>query len=214
MRLPRLYAVLDAGVSARHGWDPLDLGRALLAGGARLIQLRAKDTSARWLLDAADALVAAAAPYEAAIIVNDRADVARLSGAAGVHLGQDDLPPAEARRLVGDEALVGWSTHSSTQLAASLHEPVSYVAVGPVFATATKVTGYAPVGVALVRDAVARAGGRPVVAIGGITLDAAPAVIEAGAASVAVIGDLLATGDPAARVAQYLARLDVADAPR
>ena len=214
VRLPRLYAVLDAGVSARHGWDPLDLGRALLAGGARLIQLRAKDTSARWLLDAADALVAAAAPYEAAIIVNDRADVARLSGAAGVHLGQDDLPPAEARRLVGDEALVGWSTHSSTQLAASLHEPVSYVAVGPVFATATKVTGYAPVGVALVRDAVARAGGRPVVAIGGITLDAAPAVIEAGAASVAVIGDLLATGDPAARVAQYLARLDVADAPR
>ena len=140
----------------------------------------------------------------AQIVVNDRIDVARLAGAAGVHLGQEDLPPALARDILGADAIVGYSTHSTAQAAAALTEPVSYVAVGPIFGTQTKNTGYDAVGLDLVRAVVDQAGETPVVAIGGITLDSAASVLEAGARSVAVIGDLLAGSDPGARVAAYL----------
>jgi thiamine-phosphate pyrophosphorylase len=153
-----------------------------------------------------DDVVRLAAPYAAAVIVNDRADIGYLSGAAGVHVGQDDLPPAAVRRLLGHAAIVGYSTHDAGQLEVALREPVTYVAVGPVFGTRTKDTGYAAVGLELVRTAHALAHGRPVVAIGGITLETAPSVIAAGAACVAVIGDLL-VGDPRARVAAYIAEL-------
>jgi thiamine-phosphate pyrophosphorylase len=129
-----------------------------------------------------------------------------MSGAAGVHVGQEDLPPAQARAILGVEAIVGYSTHTLEQVEAALREPVSYVAVGPVFSTTSKATGYSEVGPDLVRRAARAAGGRPIVAIGGITLATAPSLIEAGATSVAVIGDLV-TGDPAARVAAYIARL-------
>jgi thiamine-phosphate pyrophosphorylase len=126
-----------------------------------------------------------------------------MAGADGVHVGQDDLPPAAARKLLGLTAIVGCSTHSVEQIEQAVREPVSYVAVGPVFGTRTKDTGYAPVGLPLVAEAVRRARGMPVVAIGGITLETAPAVWAAGAASVAVISDLLDGGSPAARVASY-----------
>ena len=145
----------------------------------------------------------------ATLIVNDRADVARLAGADGVHVGQDDLSPASVRRIVGADAIVGLSTHTTHQLDAAVREPVSYVAIGPVFGTATKATGHDAVGLRMVREAAgrARARGLPLVAIGGITLDRAASVIDAGAASVAVIGDLLAGGDPEARVRAFLERL-------
>jgi thiamine-phosphate pyrophosphorylase len=146
-------------------------------------------------------------PYGASVIVNDRADLALASGAAGVHVGQDDLAPSAVRRLVGDAAIVGYSTHDVRQVDAAVREPLTYVAVGPVFGTRTKDTGYAAVGLDLVRAAHDLAHGVPVVAIGGITLDTAPSVIAAGAACVAVIGDLL-VGDPRARVAMYIDRLD------
>jgi thiamine-phosphate pyrophosphorylase len=136
--------------------------------------------------------------------VNDRADLARMSGAAGVHVGQDDLAPGEARALVGEGAIVGCSTHTRAQVEAALPLPVDYIAVGPVFGTRTKETGYEPVGLALVSEAARLAGARPVVAIGGITLETAPSVIASGAGAVAVIGDLLAGRDPAARVTAYL----------
>ena len=153
-------------------------------------------------------MVAAARPVAAAVIVNDRADIALMAGAAGVHMGQDDLPAADARRLLGPGAIVGLSTHDLAQAEAALAEPVDYIAIGPVFATGTKDTGYAAVGTGMVTRvaAAARARGVPVVAIGGITLATAPAVIAAGAASVAVIGDLLrpdATGDAAAMVRAF-----------
>jgi thiamine-phosphate pyrophosphorylase len=142
------------------------------------------------------------------VIVNDRVDLARLCGAAGVHGGQDDLPPAEARRQLGPVAIVGFSTHTQAQVDAAYREPVSYVAVGPVFGTATKETGYQPVGLAFVRAARARVPAAiPIVAIGGITLDRAPQAIEAGADQVAVIGDLLATGNPGERTAAYVRAL-------
>jgi thiamine-phosphate pyrophosphorylase len=134
-----------------------------------------------------------------------------LSGADGVHLGQDDLAPSAARPIVGDAAIIGRSTHTETELDAAAKEPVDYVAIGPVFGTATKATGHDAVGLEMVRRATRT--GRPVVAIGGITLDTAASVIAAGAASVAVISDLLATGDPESRVRAYverLARIDIA----
>jgi len=166
-------------------------------------------SSAR-LLEEASAIAALAHDAGATFIVNDRADIARLAGADGVHVGQDDLTPVAVRRIVGDRAIVGVSTHTVEQLDAALREPViSYVAIGPVFGTPTKDTGYAALGLSRVRDAAARAtaAGVPLVAIGGITLDRAADVIGAGAASVAVIGDLLATGDPEGRVRDYLSRL-------
>jgi thiamine-phosphate pyrophosphorylase len=188
----------------RAGWAPLDLLRAYLDGGATFLQIRAKRLDSGPLLDLCDAAMSLARPYEAMIVVNDRADVARLAGAAGVHVGQDDLPPAHARSVVGPDAIVGMSTHTLEQVDSAVREPVSYIAVGPVFGTRTKATGYDAVGIDLVRAATSRAGAIPVVAIGGITLDTAVAVLDAGATSVAVIGDLLAGGDPAARVRAYL----------
>jgi thiamine-phosphate pyrophosphorylase len=205
--LPHLYAILDVETAVSRGFEPLALARAFVDGGVRLLQLRAKRLASGSLLDLADALVALARPSGAAVIVNDRADVARLSGAAGVHVGQDDLPAAAARALLGRDALVGLSTHTEAQVAAALAQPISYVAVGPVFGTATKETGYAAVGLDLVRRATRRAGAVPVVAIGGIDLARAPEAIAAGATSVAVVSDLL-QGDPAARVREYLRTLE------
>lgn len=209
--LPRLYAILDADVAAGAGWALLDLAAACLRGGARFLQVRAKTASGAWLLDTTSAIVALARAEGAIVIVNDRADVARLAGADGVHVGQDDLAPASVRPIVGTEHLVGISTHTLEQVEAAVLEPVDYIAIGPVFGTSTKATGYEAVGLEGVRAAArtADARGLPVVAIGGITLERAAGAIEARAASVAVISDLLAGGDPEARVREYVRRLAV-----
>jgi thiamine-phosphate pyrophosphorylase len=199
----RLHAILDVDAAERAGWEVLPLAQAFLAGGARVIQLRAKHLASGTFLRHADRLVSAAAAHGAQIIVNDRADLALLASAAGAHVGQEDLPPAAVRRLLGPDAVIGFSTHTVPQLEAAVREPVTYIAIGPVFGTATKDTGYDAVGLERVRDAARIAAGLPVVAIGGITLETAPQVIAAGASSVAVIGDLLTGGDPAARVASF-----------
>lgn len=145
----------------------------------------------------------------ASVVVNDRADIARLSDAGGVHLGQEDLDPVSARVIVGPDAVVGLSTHTLEQVDAALGLPVSYLAIGPVFGTPTKSTGYSAIGLDMVTRAASRARhlGLPLVAIGGITLETAADVMRAGASSVAVISDLVSTGDPAARVRAYLDRL-------
>lgn len=194
-------------MAAAAGWEVARLAAAFLDGGATVIQLRAKHLPSGALLAHADTLVRAAQAYGASIIVNDRPDVARLAGAAGTHVGQDDLPPAAARALLGPAATIGYSTHTVAQIEAAAAEPVSYVAVGPVFGTRTKETGYEAVGLALVGEAARRLRGTPIVAIGGITLERAPEVIAAGATGVAVIADLLIGGDPRARVAAYLRAL-------
>jgi thiamine-phosphate pyrophosphorylase len=208
----RLHAIVDVDASTRAGLIPLEVARAFLAGGARLLQVRAKTLGSRAFLELADACISAAVPCNASIIINDRVDIARLSGAAGVHIGQDDLSPSAARRLLGEDAIVGCSTHTVQQIEAALREPVSYVAIGPVFSTGSKDTGYDAVGLALVNTAARLAGHVPVVAIGGITLDNASSVIAAGAASVAVIGDLLVGGDLERRTRAFLESL--ADPPR
>jgi thiamine-phosphate pyrophosphorylase len=206
--LPRLYPIVDTEVAARAGWAPRDLARAYLNGGARLLQLRAKTLASGALLDLAAAMVEDANAAAAMVIVNDRADIARLAGATGVHVGQEDLPPVSVREVVGDDAVVGVSTHTDAQIAQALSEPISYLAVGPVFATTTKMTGYEEVGLPLVRAAarVAAEKGIPVAAIGGITIATAASVIDAGATSLAVITDLV-SADPEKRIRQYLAAL-------
>ena len=203
----RLHAIVDVDVAAAHGWRPHDLAGAFLDGGAQLIQLRAKQLPSGAFLTLCDALVKAAGPFQAAVIVNDRVDLAAMSGAAGAHVGQDDVPAAAARKILGDGAIVGSSTHTIAQIEAAAREPISYLAIGPVFGTRTKDTGYDAVGLDRVADAVRLSRGTPVVAIGGITLDTAPAVLAAGASGVAVIGDLLAGGRPRERIAAYLRTL-------
>jgi thiamine-phosphate pyrophosphorylase len=216
MRLPRLNVILDTNVAARAGWTLPDLAEACVSGGARWLQIRAKTISGGAFLDVATRVLAIAHASGAILVVNDRADIARLAGADGVHVGQDDLSPAAARTVVGTDAVVGISTHTEAQIDAAIAEPVSYIAVGPVFGTATKDTGYAAVGIDRVRYAVAAIGHGPeenggrsrgVVAIGGMTLDRAAEVVMAGATAVAVITDLLATDDPESRVRAYLRQL-------
>lgn len=153
-------------------------------------------------------VVARAHKGGAIVIVNDRADIAKLSAADGVHVGQDDLDPASARRILGGASIVGVSTHTADQVRAATSMSVDYIAVGPIFATSTKDTGYRDVGLALVSEAAGilrdTGSATPLVAVGGMTLERAPEVIRAGAASVAVISDLLSTGNPEARVREYL----------
>jgi thiamine-phosphate pyrophosphorylase len=178
---------------------PLDVVRAFLSAGVTCLQLRAKTWESGPFFDLAAETMAAVQGSDVIVIINDRADIAALVRATGVHVGQHDLPPSDARRLVGREAAVGLSTHSEPQLEAGLTEPVSYLAVGPVFGTDTKTTGFDAIGLEAVRRAADLVGERmPLVAIGGISLSRAPLVIESGATSVAVISDLL-VGDPEAR---------------
>ena len=208
-----LCVICDAEVCARAGWSLVEFAAACLHGGARFLQVRAKQASSGQLLDAAAAIVEAATPASASVIVNDRADVARLAGAAGVHVGQDDLAPAAVRAVLGDRAVVGLSTHTSDQVAAGIRQPVTYIAIGPIFPTSTKVTGYDSLGLTRVREAAALARSRelPLVAIGGITLERALDVIDSGAQAVAVTSDLLVGGNPALRVKAFLDRLSGSD---
>jgi thiamine-phosphate diphosphorylase len=216
IRLPPLYAILDVETAAARGLDPLEVARAWLDAGVRLIQLRAKAVPFGPFGRLAAAVADLCRSAGCLFVVNDRADVAALSGAAGVHVGQTDLSPEEVRRVIGRQGpghgvppgrtprlVVGLSTHTAGQMMAARAAPIDYVATGPVFATPTKASSWTPLGIAGVRRMVDAAGGLPVVAIGGITLATAPQVLEAGAASVAVIADLLA-GAPGVRVREYL----------
>jgi thiamine-phosphate pyrophosphorylase len=205
--LPRLCAIVDTDAAARAGWPAADLAKAFLDGGARFLQIRAKQLASGPFLELCDAVVALAQQVHGIVIVNDRVDLARMSGAAGVHVGQEDLAPSLARAQLGEAAVIGYSTHTLAQLEAAAAEPVTYTAVGPIFGSVTKDTGYDAVGLGLVREAARIAAGRPVVAIGGIRLDNAASVIAAGATSVAVIGDLLREDAPDARVRAFLKEL-------
>ena len=188
------------------------LADAYLAGGARFLQIRAKQSPSGIFLQMCEQVISRSRPAGAIVIVNDRADIAMLSRADGVHLGQDDLDPVDARRILGGFATIGLSTHTLDQARAAARAPVNYIAVGPVFGTSSKATGYNAVGTALVshvREMLDQEGmDLPIVAIGGITLERAPEVLQAGAASVAIISDLLSGGEPAARVREFLKALD------
>ena len=204
MRFPPLYAIVDPLDTAR---DPLALAQALLAGGARLLQLRLKEAPAGELLAVAAAVQRLARAQGARFLVNDRPDVARAVEADGVHLGQDDLPVAAARRVLGPGLLVGVSTHDLGQARAAAAAGADYVAIGPIYATTSKENALTPRGLELVRVVRAALPTTTLVAIGGITAETAPAVRAAGADAVAVIGALTRAPDIAAAVRALLARL-------
>jgi thiamine-phosphate pyrophosphorylase len=203
LALPVLYAIVDPLDTGR---SPIDLAAALLAGGARLLQLRLKAAPARELLEVARAVLPLARQAGALLIVNDRPDVARAAGADGVHLGQDDLPVAAARAVLGTGGIVGVSTHSVEQARAATAAGADYLGVGPVFETTSKVGALAARGLELVR-AVRATVTPPLVAIGGITPGTAPDVRAAGADAVAMIAALVRAPDVAAAVRETLARL-------
>lgn len=185
-----------------RGLDPRAVAEACFRGGARWVQVRQKAGGSAALLALVDAIARAAARSGARVIVNDRADVCRMAGCAGVHVGQEDLPVDDVRRIVGPDAIVGLSTHDRAQVDAALATTATYVAVGPVFTTRTKETGYDARGLELVEYAANR--GKPIVAIGGITLERAPEVLRAGASAVAVITDVLTAGDPEGRARAFV----------
>jgi thiamine-phosphate pyrophosphorylase len=184
--LPRLYAITDRDLSnCTHE----EIVAQLLAGGARLIQLRDKEANAKELLDAARACLRLTRAAGAVLIINDRVDVALAAGADGVHLGQDDLAIEEARELLGPDKIIGVSTHSLEQFRLALETSADYLALGPVFTTTTKENPAPVTGPGLVRAARALTD-RPLVAIGGMTPGRVSEIIAAGADSVAVIAAL------------------------
>lgn len=186
-----VYAILDVDSVERRRLDVEPVAEALLAGGARVLQLRAKGRAADETLAWLRALAPLAGRAGVPLIANDRPDLARLAGCAGVHVGQDDLPVEEVRRTFG-ELLVGVSTHNLEQLEGALAARPDYVALGPIFETRTKANPDPTVGVDLLKEAVRRAtrAGLPVVAIGGIDHDTVARVGAAGA-SPAVVAALL-----------------------
>jgi len=189
MQLPRLYPILDTGVLSGRNIDPIAAAGAMLAGGALILQFRHKGHFSRRVFEQAEAVADLCRSAGALYVVDDRADMAVLLD-AGLHLGQDDLSPRDARRVIGPDRPLGFSTHDEAQLRAAAAEPADYVALGPVFSTASKEKPDSVIGVEELR----RLRGietRPLVAIGGITRANALGVLDAGADSVAVIGDLI-----------------------
>ena len=200
MKLPRVYPILDTEALAARGMDLETAAAALLEGGAEVLQIRHKTHWGRRMFEAARVAARLCREAGARLIVNDRADFALLLG-AGLHVGQDDLAPGDARRLIGPDAVLGFSSHNVEQICAAAAEPVDYVAFGPVFPTASKRNPDPVVGIEEVRRCRALLG-KPLVAIGGITLANAPEVWRAGADSVAVIAAML----PPATTAESLRR--------
>jgi len=188
MKLPAFYPILDTEVSLRHGIEPVIAAQQILDAGARILQFRHKGFLSREAFGWLERIAELARASGAMLVVNDRADLAKLFGAA-LHLGQEDLLPAVARRVVGSDAVVGYSTHNEAQLRAACDEPADYLALGPIFGTVTKENPDPTVGLDELRR-LRPISARPLVAIGGITRANARQVLEAGADSVAVIGDL------------------------
>ncbi|ABF42287.1 thiamine-phosphate diphosphorylase [Candidatus Koribacter versatilis Ellin345] len=202
LKLPRLYAIVDADC---FGPEPslatlTHFAKELVAGGVTLLQYRNKQGSAREILSHARELKRALPP-EVTLLLNDRADLAIAAGFHGVHVGQDDLSPEGARLVVGPEMFVGTSTHNPEQLQIADKATVDYLAIGPIFATKSKINPDPVVGLDRLR-AVRKLTSKPLVAIGGITRENCRSVIDAGADSVAVIADLLV--DPRQRASEFL----------
>ena len=205
--LPPLYPIVDEGAANLAGHTVPALAQAFLEGGARLLQIRAKLAPSGRFVEQALAVAALAHPAGALVVVNDRVDVALAAG----HPRRPRRPGRRAGGAwsgasSGRKGIIGLSTHTRDQVDAALYEPIDYLAVGPIFDTTSKDPGYDAVGLELIAYAASKTE-LPIVAIGGITLERARRVLDAGARSVAVIGDLLRTGDPAARVREFLQAL-------
>jgi len=208
MKIPAFYPILDTEVAMRRGIDPVKAAGQILDAGARILQYRHKAFLSReafsWLENIAVLTQAAGA----ILVVNDRADLAKMFNAA-LHLGQDDLLPSIARRVVRPDTIVGFSTHNEAQLRAASEEPTDYLALGPLFGTATKENPDPTVGLDDFRR-LRSLSNRPLVAIGGITRANAMQAIDAGADSVAVISDLFPEdGNVGSRIREWLRLLSL-----
>lgn len=201
LALPRLYAILDT--EATRGRSPEEALRALLDGGAAIIQLRAKSLAPREFLELARLARAETRTRDCRLIVNDRVDIALACDADGVHLGQDDLPLAAGRKIMGTR-IVGVSTHDVAQAREAERGGADYIGFGPMFGTTTKDTGYTARGIEMLGE-IRAAVMLPIVAIGGITEEKAPEVWRAGADSVAIISDILHAVDIASKTRRILA---------
>jgi thiamine-phosphate pyrophosphorylase len=188
MILPRFYPILDTATASRFGIHPMDVAQQIVHARARILQFRHKAFWSRETVETMERIAALCRNAGVFFVVNDRADLARLVG-AGVHLGQEDLLPTAVRPLVGARTPIGFSTHNESQLRAAADEPADYLALGPIFGTASKANPDPVVGVEGLR-LLRPLAPRPLVAIGGITRVNAIEVLAAGADSVAVIGDL------------------------
>jgi thiamine-phosphate pyrophosphorylase len=191
LRIPPIYPILDTGTLERRGLDPLDAAKALLEGGARILQYRHKTFWSQSAFNEAKQIAELCRQTGALFIINDRADYALyLSDLnAGLHLGQDDLLPADARKVIGPDPIIGFSTHNAAQMEAALTYPVDYVAYGPIFPTTTKERPDPATGIEALRE-IRTLTTKPLIAIGGITRENAPDCLRAGADSVAIIADL------------------------
>jgi len=188
MLVPKIYPITDTKLS---GVSHLEQVKALLEGGARMIQIRDKNMSSRELFGAIEECNVIVRDYDAKLIVNDRVDITMALRADGVHLGQDDLPPVEARKLLGPRAIIGFSTHSVEQAIKAMELPVDYIAAGPIFPTWSKTDPEPMIGLAGLKRIRQAIGDFPLVAIGGINLDNCRDVLSAGADSVAMISALV-----------------------
>ena len=199
--ISRLYPILDAGVLTVRGIALPDVAYELRAAGITLLQYRDKAAEPQTILRNAAVIAETFAGSGATLIMNDRADLAALAGWNGVHVGQEDLSPADARIVIGRGKVIGVSTHTDEQVTAADESVADYVAIGPVFATGTKLDAEPAVGLEGVRRVRALTR-KPLVAIGGITRENARSVIDAGADSVAVISGLFVPGEPVEKVAR------------
>jgi thiamine-phosphate pyrophosphorylase len=188
MKLPRFYPILDTAALERCGGDLIEAAEALLTAGAGILQFRHKSHFDRELFRGTERIAELCRQAGALFIVNDRADIAMMLDCA-VHVGQDDLPPADVRRIAGSTRVLGFSTHNEAQIRAAASEPIDYVALGPIFGTLSKLDPDPEVGLEELRRLKPLAQ-VPLVAIGGITRESAAAVWNAGADSIAVVGDL------------------------
>jgi thiamine-phosphate pyrophosphorylase len=202
--LPRLYVILDAALLTV---PETECAEKLAAAGVRLLQYRNKRASARELFESSKRLSALLIPQGVSFVVNDRADVAWAAEASGVHLGQEDLQAQAARAVIGAGKLLGVSTHNVEQFEDAAATSADYVAVGPVFSTSTKANPDPVIGIEMLRR-IRPLTDKPIVAIGGITLDRAAEVVQAGADSVAIISDILLAPDPGQRARQYIELLE------
>lgn len=207
MALPKVYVILDAALIHEPA---AKIAGQLLDAGVRLLQYRAKNAPARETLAVAKQLVELAHKKGAAFFLNDRPDLAYLAGADGVHVGQDDLSVEQARAIVGLGRRVGVSTHNRKQFERALATSADYIAIGPIFSTTSKANPDPVVGTDLIRE-LRPLTTKPIVAIGGIRLERAAEVIQAGADSVAVISDILDTPDPAAQARKFIETLEAAE---
>jgi thiamine-phosphate pyrophosphorylase len=207
VQLPPLYPILDTSFLPVQGRDAFltQLVLQLVGAGVTLLQYRNKQGSDEQILADA-AVMKLAAQGQLRLIMNDRPDLAVRASLDGVHVGQQDISPTEARRIVGGERIVGVSTHNRAQLENAAGQPVDYIAIGPVFATASKSNPDPVVGLEGVRKA-RRLTTKPLVAIGGITLENAQQVLEAGADSVAVISAMFGPDKDSAKIAKDFLRL-------